>query len=146
MELDVERAAARANITTFSDALWWAMSTVSTVGYGDHYPVTAAGRAIGVMLMIAGVGIFGVTPAAAAAWFVSADRAEERQQEAGTLTGLTAEITVLCQAVSELSARLAPPAERPARERPVHRHTRPGKPSPRLRPNQGGCRVFVQGH
>jgi voltage-gated potassium channel len=129
MELDVERYAARANITTFSDALWWAVSTVSTVGYGDHYPVTAAGRAIGVMLMIAGVGIFGVTAAAAAAWFVSADRAEEGQQEAGTITALTAEITALHQTVSELSARLTPQPGQPARDRPAHRRARSGKPS-----------------
>jgi voltage-gated potassium channel len=127
MELDVERYAARANITTFSDALWWAVSTITTVGYGDHYPVTAAGRAVGVMLMIAGVGIFGVTAAAAAAWFVSADRAEDRQQEAGTITALTAEITALRQTVSELSARLAATPGQPARERPVHRRARPGK-------------------
>jgi voltage-gated potassium channel len=65
MELDVERTAAKANITTFSDALWWAMSTVTTVGYGDHYPVTPAGRAVGIALMTAGVGIFGVVAASA---------------------------------------------------------------------------------
>jgi voltage-gated potassium channel len=130
MELDVERAAARANITTFPDALWWAMSTVTTVGYGDHYPVTAAGRAVGVMLMIAGVGIFGVTAAAAAAWFISADQKEARDQEAGTIATLTDEITALHQTVSELSARLAPQPGRPAPERPVHRRTRPARPSP----------------
>lgn len=95
-------AAAKANITTFSDALWWAVSTVATVGYGDHYPVTPAGRAIGIMLMVAGVGIFGVTAAAAAAWFVTADQQEDRQHQAETITALTAAITALREAISAL--------------------------------------------
>jgi voltage-gated potassium channel len=109
MELDVERAAAKANITTFSDALWWAVSTVATVGYGDHYPVTPAGRAIGIMLMVAGVGIFGVTAAAAAAWFVKADQEEDKQQQAETITALTAEITALREAISEIQDALPKP-------------------------------------
>jgi voltage-gated potassium channel len=129
MELDVERAAARANITTFSDALWWAVSTITTVGYGDHYPVTAAGRAIGIVLMIAGVGIFGVVAASAAAWFISAGQEADRHQQADTITALTAEITALRQTVSELSARLAAPPRRPARDRLAHHRVRPGKPS-----------------
>jgi voltage-gated potassium channel len=109
MELDVERAAAKANITTFSDALRWAVSTVATVGYGDHYPVTPAGRAIGIMLMVAGVGIFGVTAAAAAAWFVKADQEEDRQQQTETITALTAEITALREAISEVQDALPKP-------------------------------------
>lgn len=109
MELDVERAAAKANITTFSDAVWWAVSTVATVGYGDHYPVTSAGRAIGIMLMVAGVGIFGVTAAAAAAWFVKADQEEDKQQQAETITALTAEITALREAISQVQDALAKP-------------------------------------
>ena len=112
MELDVERAAAKANITTFGDALWWAVSTAATVGYGDHYPVTAAGRAIGIMLMIAGVGIFGVTAAAAAAWFVHADQEEDKRRQADTITGLTAEVAALRQAVSELRDALGQPVPR----------------------------------
>jgi voltage-gated potassium channel len=60
------------------------MSTVTTVGYGDHYPVTAGGRAIGVVLMIAGVGIFGVVAATAAAWFMSADQEQPASQPART--------------------------------------------------------------
>jgi len=49
-----------ANIKTASDALWWAYATVTTVGYGDKYPVTNSGRIVGVLLMTIGVGLFGV--------------------------------------------------------------------------------------
>ena len=49
------KRAPKANITNFSDALWFAASTITDVGYGDHYPVTAAGRAIAVVLVIAGL-------------------------------------------------------------------------------------------
>ncbi len=42
--LDVERDAEGANITTFGDALWWAATTVTTVGYGDQFPVSVTGR------------------------------------------------------------------------------------------------------
>jgi len=107
MELDAERGAVHANITTFGDALWWAVSTITTVGYGDHYPVTAAGHAIAIVLMIVGVGMFGVVAASASAWFISADQEEDRHQQADTLTTLTVEIAALRQTVSELSAQLA---------------------------------------
>jgi voltage-gated potassium channel len=133
MELDVERTAAKANITTFSDALWWAVSTITTVGYGDHYPVTAAGRAIGITLMIAGVGIFGVVAASAAAWFISAGQEQDKQQQADTIAALTAEITALRQTVAELSARLASQPRRSVRQVPSHhRRTDPahaGRPT-----------------
>ena len=48
-----------ANIRTAGDAVWWSVTTVTTVGYGDHYPVTSAGRVIAITLMLAGVGMFG---------------------------------------------------------------------------------------
>src|SRR5215831_15937408 len=47
-----------ANITNLGDAFWWAVVTIATVGYGDYYPVTAVGRAIAVIVMFAGIGIF----------------------------------------------------------------------------------------
>ncbi len=58
--LRVESTAAAANIKTASDALWWTLVTVSTVGYGDLYPVTGDGRLIGVLVIMIGVGLFGV--------------------------------------------------------------------------------------
>jgi voltage-gated potassium channel len=54
-----ESRVAGANITTGGDALWWALVTITTVGYGDQYPVGALGRLIGAVVMIAGVGIIG---------------------------------------------------------------------------------------
>jgi voltage-gated potassium channel len=47
-----------ANITNLGDAFWWAVVTISTVGYGDYYPVTAVGRVIAVIVMVSGIGIF----------------------------------------------------------------------------------------
>jgi voltage-gated potassium channel len=70
LELDSQRGEPGANIHGFGDALWWAFSTVSTVGYGDSYPVGTLGRLIAVVLMIAGVALFGTVTAAVASWFV----------------------------------------------------------------------------
>jgi len=67
----VERNAPGATITSFGDALWWAAETVSTVGYGDMYPVTVAGRVIAVTLMINGFVILSVLTATVAQKFVS---------------------------------------------------------------------------
>lgn len=61
--LQVERDAPGANILTFGDAIWWAVVTIATVGYGDEYPVTAAGRTYAVLLMIGGVAIVGTASA-----------------------------------------------------------------------------------
>lgn len=59
MILKVEEHAEGANIVNASDALWYTIVTISTVGYGDQYPVTNAGRMIGTIIIIVGVGIFG---------------------------------------------------------------------------------------
>ena len=57
--LHVEQYAPDANITTASDALWYVIVTISTVGYGDRFPVTNEGRVIGSLIIVVGVGIFG---------------------------------------------------------------------------------------
>jgi len=56
--LRAESSSPDANIKTASDAMWWAYVTITTVGYGDRYPVTNAGRLVGVLVMTTGVGIF----------------------------------------------------------------------------------------
>lgn len=59
-----------ANIKNAADAIWWALTTVTTVGYGDKFPVTLEGRIISVILMFVGIGTFGVFTGYIASWFV----------------------------------------------------------------------------
>ena len=59
-ELVTNRTSPNANITTASDAVWYVIVTITTVGYGDKYPVTNPGRIVGVLIMVVGVGLFGV--------------------------------------------------------------------------------------
>jgi voltage-gated potassium channel len=65
-----ERAVEGSNIKNFGDGLWWAITTVTTVGYGDRYPTTTEGRFLAVLLMIMGISLVGVITASVAAWFV----------------------------------------------------------------------------
>lgn len=67
--INAENGAPGANIKTSSDALWWGYVTVTTIGYGDRYPVTTDGRLVGVMVMTVGVGLFSVITSYLADWF-----------------------------------------------------------------------------
>jgi voltage-gated potassium channel len=84
--LVTERNDPNANIKTASDALWWAYVTVTTVGYGDEYPVTNSGRIVGVLLMTIGVGLFGVITGYLANAFLKPKSAEQDEQEAISTT------------------------------------------------------------
>lgn len=88
-----------ANIRSAEDALWWACSTMATVGYGDRFPVTWEGRLIGALLMTAGVGVFGTFSGFVAAWFLAPTARKNRS-----------EIEMLRQEIGELRAMLEPVA------------------------------------
>lgn len=92
--LDAERGSPDPNITTFSDALWWAVTTVTTVGYGDHFPTTDVGRLIAVGLMIGGIALLGVVTATLASWFVHRV-AESEQLTRAEVAGLAEEVRQL---------------------------------------------------
>ena len=90
--LDAESASTQANIKTGIDALWWNIVTLATVGYGDKYPVTTAGRVIGVIVIVVGVGLFSALTSFLAQWFLKPRAADEQPQ-----TSITAEIQNLNQ-------------------------------------------------
>ena len=79
--LQVETAP-NSNIKTAEDAIWWAYATITTVGYGDVFPVTTEGRIIAAALMTVGVGLFGTFTAFLASWFVT----EKKQEDTENIT------------------------------------------------------------
>ena len=78
---DAERGYPGANIEGVGDGWWWALTTMSTVGYGDQYPVSTPGRIVGVALMIMGVALLGTITAALASNFNGARNKEAQENE-----------------------------------------------------------------
>lgn len=97
-ELDAERHNPHSNIGSFHDSIWWAVTTMSTVGYGDRYPVTTEGRLVAVGLMIAGIALLGVVTASIATWLI--DRVREVEEESKAAT--RADLAVLHAELAEL--------------------------------------------
>ena len=90
------------NIQSPLDALWWSIVTVTTVGYGDRFPVTPEGRIVAMILMVAGVGLFGTFTG-----FVASLFAEPKQdQEAAGLSELTAEVRHLHERLERIETLL----------------------------------------
>ena len=85
----------------FGDSLWWAFTTMATVGYGDRYPTTSEGRLVAAALMVGGVALLGVVTAALASWFV--DRFGQAQKAD---TELLQALQQLRTEVAELRAEL----------------------------------------
>ncbi|MDM4719062.1 ion channel [Micromonospora sp. WMMA1363] len=124
--LDAERRAPESSITSYSDALWWAAVTITTVGYGDFYPVTAEGRLVAVGLMIGGIGLIGFVTGSLASWIV--DRISRRGQQVpgrGQQQAATAEdVAALRAEIAALRRRLE------ASGMPSDRSAAPGQPTP----------------
>lgn len=75
--LRIEQNVDGANITSPSDALWYVIVTISTVGYGDQFPVTNAGRILGVLIIVLGVGIFGTLTGFLANAFIAPKKSDD---------------------------------------------------------------------
>ena len=97
--LNIEQYAPGANITSTSDAVWYVIVTISTVGYGDRYPVTNQGRFFGALIIIVGVGIFGTFTGYLANVFLSPKKREAAQAPADS--DLRSRISQLQQLMSE---------------------------------------------
>lgn len=97
--LRLEQNADGANITNASDALWYVIVTMATVGYGDEFPVTNPGRLLGTLIIVVGVGIFGTLTGYLANLFLSPRRRETKDQPSDLERRL--------QELKDLSARQA---------------------------------------
>ncbi len=99
-----------ANIRTAGDALWWAFATVTTIGYGDRYPVTVAGRLVAVVLVVFGVSFFGTFTAYLASFFVG----KEQKREETEIHRLTHEVRKLREQIEQFAGpQSASPASVP---------------------------------
>jgi voltage-gated potassium channel len=94
---------------TFGDALWWAVVTLSTVGYGDIVPKTTAGRVDGVMIMVAGVGMLGVLAGSLASFFRFGNRRSATSPPSDPVADEVAELRSQITRLVDEVARLAPP-------------------------------------
>jgi voltage-gated potassium channel Kch len=100
--LAAERGAEDANIESASDALWWGYVTITTVGYGDQFPVTTEGRIVGVLLLTIGVGLFGTFTAFVANVFLSPQKLRSRPE----IVGMGGELRMLLEEHEQAAARL----------------------------------------
>ncbi|MFJ5954622.1 potassium channel family protein [Paenarthrobacter sp. NPDC092416] len=107
--LDVEQSAPEAKILNFGDAAWWAITTITTVGYGDLYPVTPIGRIVAAALMMSGIAVLGIVTASIASWLVQ--RIEENAEGVAAaaeepvraeMADLVAEVAALRHEIAEL--------------------------------------------
>lgn len=107
LELSFEAHAGGSNphaIHSYGDALWWAVVTVTTVGYGDHYPVTAGGRGVAVVLMLVGIAIIGLVTASVATFFIG-EKTDPVREELVAMRGELAAIRAMLSSGAASSLR-----------------------------------------
>lgn len=107
--LDAERGAPDANITSFGEALWWSCVTITTVGYGDHFPVTTDGRLVALGLMMGGIGLIGFVTGSLATWIVERISVQDHDAQDATKSDIAlvlAELSTLRAEVERLRAQM----------------------------------------
>ena len=107
-----EENAKGSNIHNYPDALWWAIVTVTTVGYGDRFPVSAGGRAVAVVLMLVGIGLIGVLTATVASVFIKEHTDANKEELKKSHADLGQQLSVISDRLADVERRLgATPAE-----------------------------------
>jgi voltage-gated potassium channel len=107
-----EEKAKGSNIHDYPDALWWAIVTVTTVGYGDRYPVTEGGRVVAAILMLVGIGLIGVLTATVASVFVKEHTDANKEEFKKGHADLGQQLSVISDRLADVERRLgATPAE-----------------------------------
>jgi voltage-gated potassium channel len=110
---------------SYRDAVWWSVVTLTTVGYGDIFPITTTGRLMGVVLMLSGLVVLGVLAGALASFFgfADSDAAESEAEEAAAadrpagpdldaqLAALRSQVATLDQAIAAIESERARPAD-----------------------------------
>jgi voltage-gated potassium channel len=114
-----EEHAKGSNIHDYPDALWWAIVTVTTVGYGDRYPSTEGGRIVAVVLMLVGIGLIGTLTATVASVFIKEHTDAAKEEYKKGHADLGQQLSVIADRIADLERRLgATPAEVAAVGRP----------------------------
>lgn len=106
---ELERSQPGSNIHSGGDALWWAFATITTIGYGDFFPVTAAGRVVAVMLVVFGLSFFGTFTAYVASYFLEKAQLKEESE----IHRLIHEVRQLREKIEQLERGLAEPVRPP---------------------------------
>lgn len=104
---DAERNAPGAGITTFLDGLWWALVTLTTVGYGDEAPVTHTGRLIAVALMLGGIALLGIVTATLSSYLVEHISEKKQQDDDADQNELLAQLAELQKGQQTLLQEIA---------------------------------------
>lgn len=101
-----EENAKGSNIHNYPDALWWAIVTVTTVGYGDRYPVTGGGRTVAVILMLLGIGLIGTLTATVASVFIKEHTDANKEEIKKGHANLGQQLAVISDRLSDVERRL----------------------------------------
>jgi voltage-gated potassium channel len=101
-----ERNAKASNIHNYPDALWWAIVTVTTVGYGDRFPVTGGGRTVAVVLMLVGIGLIGTLTATVASVFIKEHTDANRQEFKQGHEDLGQQLSLISDRLADVERRL----------------------------------------
>lgn len=101
-----EENAKASNIHSYPDALWWAIVTVTTVGYGDRYPVSAGGRIVAAVLMLVGIGLIGVLTATVASVFIKEHTDANKEELKKSHRDLGEQLAVISDRLADVERRL----------------------------------------